>query len=111
MILILPILFFLLISCQSKSVEAFNFDRDCPEWLKIKIDSISTQSYYTGTVVNRYKWNDSYLFEFNIPLSSCMLCELYYIDGTKTNFPDDNTLQEYINNRTEKVFVWEYPDI
>ena len=101
---------FIFIGCHNNIVESYDFERDTPEWLKVKIDSISTKTYYFGTVVNRYKWNNNYLFEFTIPLSSCVLCELYYYDGTKNKFTDDKTVLSYINTRTDKVFVWKYPD-
>jgi len=109
MFLIFSLFFFTMISCQSNLVESFIYERDTPEWLKVKIDSISTQKYYIGSVVNRYKWNNNYFFEFTIPFSSCILCELYYYDGTKTDFLNDNSVQNYLNNRTDKVLVWKYP--
>ena len=110
--LILSIFLFTFISCKNSVVESYVYERDTPEWLKIKIDSIltSNRNYYHGTEVNRYKWKNNFLFEFNIPLSSCLLCELYYYDGTKTNFPDDKTVLDYLNNRSDKIFVWRYPD-
>ncbi|MDR3665327.1 MAG: hypothetical protein P4L35_00665 [Ignavibacteriaceae bacterium] len=98
-----------LIGCNSSVVESFSFERDTPAWLKIKIDSISTQKYYWGTVINRYKWNNNYLFEFTIPVSSCMFCDIYFYDGTKNKFIDAKAVQSYINTRTDKVFVWKYP--
>ena len=109
MFFISTLFFITLIGCKSNVVESYNFEKDTPEWLKIKLDSISTQTYYAGTVVNRYKWNNNYLFEFSIPFSSCMLCEIYYYDGTKNKFTDDKAVQSYINTRTDKVFIWKYP--
>jgi hypothetical protein len=31
-------------------------------------------------------------------------------DGRKNKFTDDKAVQSYINTRTDKVFVWKYPD-
>ena len=99
-----------ILSCQSKVVEQNNYDfkRDNPEWLKTKIYSIakSGDEYYHGTVVNRYKWNDTLIYEFDTPLNSCKLCEVYYFNGTKTNFSDDSLVQNYLTTRTDKFIVW-----
>jgi hypothetical protein len=108
--LVHSVLLLTILSCQSNIIEQnkYDFKRDTPEWLKSKIYSIaaSDNKYYFGTEVHRYKWNDTLLFEFDIPLSSCKLCELYYYDGTKTNFPNDSTAQNYAKNRTDKFIVW-----
>jgi len=112
MFLVFSLFLVTIICCQSNVVESYNYEKDTPVWLKVKIDSISTSdnNYYFGTEVYRYKWNDNFLFEFHIPLSSCMLCELYYYNGSKTNFPNDKTVQKYLNNRTDKVHVWKLPE-
>jgi len=109
MVFLLPLTF---LSCQNNVSENYNYEKDTPAWLKTKIDSIvsTDRKYYFGTQVCRYKWEDSLLFEFKIPLSSCALCELYYYNGTKTNFPNDSTVQNYINNRTDKLLVWKWPE-
>lgn len=111
-IVFLSSLFFLTtFSCRNYIVESYDYDRDTPSWLKSKIDSIynSGRNFYFGTEVNRYKWKNNLLFEFHIPLSSCSLCELYYYDGTKTYFSDDKVVQDYINNKSDKVLVWKWP--
>jgi len=112
MFLVFSLFLFTLICCQNNVIASFNYEKDTPGWLKVKIDSIYTSNndYYFGTEVFRYKWNDNFLFEIHIPLSSCVLCELYYYNGVKTNFTDEKTVQNYLNNRTDKVLVWKYPD-
>jgi hypothetical protein len=113
-VLIVSFLFVVvIIEYKSNSVKPYNYERDTPAWLKVKIDSITAthRDYYYGTKVYRYKWKGTFLFEFDIPLSSCVLCELYYYDGTKTNFPDSNTVSDYENNKTDKMFIWKYPEL
>lgn len=110
--LVVSLFAIMLIGCKSNSVEPYNYERDTPIWLQVKIDSITAthRDYYVGTKVYRYQWKGTFLFEFDIPLSSCRLCELYYYDGTKTNSPDSNTVLDYENNRTDKMFIWKYPE-
>lgn len=108
MILMLTVLL-IFMGCHNDIAKYYDFERDTPKWLKEKIDSISTQPYYFGTVVNRYRWNSNYLFEFTIPVSSCMFCAIYYYDGTKNKFPDNQSLQNYIDTRTDRILVWKYP--
>ena len=108
--LIFLLLLFTIIGCHSNLMESYSYEKDTPVWLKVKIDSISTQKYYWGTNIFRYKWNNNYVFEFAIPSSSCMYCEMYYFNGTKVKFINDSTLQNYLKTTTDNVWVWTYLD-
>ena len=112
MILVISLIPIIFINCQNNTVSNYNYEKDTPAWLMAKIDSMvsSKHKFYWGTRVFRYEWNDSLLFEFNIPLSSCALCELYYYNGTKTKFPDSSTGQDYWLNRKNKLLIWRWPD-
>ncbi len=53
--LFLLLLFFSL-RCQDLGVVSFDFERDAPQWLKAKIETMSTQRYYVGARVYRHEW-------------------------------------------------------
>jgi hypothetical protein len=72
-----------------------------------KIDSISTNLYYGGTKVYRYKCSGSYIYYFEIPLSSCIYCEIYVQDGHKLSVTND-MLQDCLNDKKNEVLVWEW---
>ena len=112
MILVISLFPIIFIRCQNNTVSNYNYKKDTPEWLKTKIDSMvsSSNKYYWGTRVFRYEWNDTLLFEFDIPASSCKSCELYYYDGTRIKFPDYSTGQDYLFNRKNKLLIWEWPE-
>ena len=101
----------LLVNCQNQnSVEPFNYERDTPAWLKVKIDSMSTNQYYHGSQVYRYIWRNDFIYDIFIPVSSCVYCEVFNKDGAKITFTGDNMLQDYLNNRKDEILVWEWKD-
>jgi len=54
-LLIITFLLLLIIGCQgNQGTNDFDFEKDTPEWLKAKINSISERSDYLGTKVYRY---------------------------------------------------------
>jgi hypothetical protein len=81
---------------------------DQPEWLRIKIDSMSANHDYSGTKVFRYKWRGDFVYHIEIPVSSCIYCELYTPEGVKIKFADNNELQDFMNNKTDMVLIWEW---
>ena len=101
----------LLVNCQNQnSVESFNYERDTPAWLKVQIDSMSTNQYYHGSQVYRYIWHNDFIYDIFIPVSSCVYCEVFNKDGAKITFTGDNMLQDYLNNRKDEILLWEWKD-
>ena len=101
----------LLVNCQNQnSVESFNYERDTPAWLKVQIDSMSTNQYYHGSQVYRYIWRNDFIYDIFIPVSSCVYCEVFNKDGAKITFTGDNMLQDYLNNRKDEILLWEWKD-
>ena len=101
----------LLVNCQNQnSVESFNYERDTPAWLKVQIDSMSTNQYYHGSQVYRYIWHNDFIYDIFIPVSSCVYCEVFNKDGAKITFTGDNMLQDYLNNRKNEVLIWKWID-
>lgn len=97
------------ISCSSGiSSDSYNYDSETPPWLKEKIDSIgnSTGHYYDWTKVYRYNFNEPFIYNFSIPLSSCKYCELYNQKGDKITAFNDSTLQSILNKRTGEILIW-----
>ncbi len=109
-IFISSFLFLAFISCNKGDItQPYNYERDTPEWLKEKIDSISVIQFYHGAKVYRYIWNRNYVYHIMIPISSCMYCEVYDYYGNKIEFTDDKMFSDFLNNKTGKVLVWEWP--
>lgn len=96
-----------LLNCRGDSINApFDFERDTPQWLKDKIEQISDDKYYIGTTIYRYEWQDNYVYHFDIPVSSCMYCDVFNQAGIKLNFNNDEELLDFINNRKNEIVVW-----
>lgn len=105
-IYIILISLFVLASCQKEnSVQPFNYERDTPAWLKVKIDSMATTPYYIGTVVYRYEWHKQFIYHIMIPISSCAYCELYLHDGSKAQL-SESSLSDFLQNRTNEIIIW-----
>jgi hypothetical protein len=102
------LLFLTFAGCGSDKI--FNYEKDTPEWLKTKIDSVTTSNpkYYSGTKVFRYEWNKQYVYHFSIPLSSCVYCELYDQEGRKIQFTDNAMTSDFEQNKINKVLVWDW---
>ena len=99
-----------LITCNVESSKVvFDYERDTPAWLKEKIDSISSSTghYYDLTKVYRYNWNESFVYHFSVPLSSCIYCELYDHDGNKVTAIKDSLLQDILKTRNGELLLWE----
>lgn len=99
-------LFLAFLSCQN-SVQPFNYEKDTPQWLKEKIDSMSVNPDYFMSQVYRYEWKDKYVYHIMIPISSCAYCELYEEDGSKIQFANDAMFSDFLMNKKNKVLVWE----
>ena len=94
--------------CSGTGSESFHYDSEPPAWLKEKIDSISssTRHYYDWTKVYRYNFNESFIYHFSIPASSCIYCELYNQEGDRITAFNDSTLQSILNKKTGEVLIW-----
>jgi len=103
---------FILLTCIGCELEditiPFNFERDAPSWLKIKIDSLSNTNRYMYMKVFRYEWRGNYAYYIMNPISSCAYCELYDQNGNKINFSDDETFQDFLINKKNEILVWEW---
>ena len=109
LLIIFSFLMIVFIGCNN-SVEPFNYERDTPAWLKVKIDSMSTNQLYHTSKVYRNTWHNSYTYYIFNPWSSCVYCELYYDNGDKIIFTDDEMIQDYMNNRKDEIIIWEWKD-
>jgi hypothetical protein len=99
-----------LLRCSmDRGSETFKLEKDTPVWLEEKINTISnfTGHYYDWTRVYRYEWNNSFIYLFSVPASSCMYCELYDQDGNKVTAFNDSLLQDILQTRKGEVLIWE----
>jgi hypothetical protein len=79
-----------------------------PQWLDELIQARKNDPFYMGAAVYRYHWNSAAIYEFEIPLSSCLYCEVYFEDGENINW-EENNLEDYIENRSDKIRIWYNP--
>lgn len=97
---------FLIVVSSCKKDDSDDVDQ-IPDWLIELIDEIKDDPYYAGTVIYSHDWNNEKYYHIIIPVSSCGYCDLYNSSGEKmdlTNFD----LNDYIQNRTNEMFVWYY---
>ncbi|WP_185957246.1 hypothetical protein [Gracilimonas mengyeensis] len=107
-IIIISFLLLLMIGCQgNKGTNDFDFEKDTPQWLKAEIDSISLNSYYQVIKVYRYTWKGDFVYHFEIPISSCVFCDLYDQNGSKLTFNDDKLFEDFLENKHDKVLIWQ----
>jgi len=103
--IIISILFFFFY-CSENNTSGFDYERDTPGWLKVKIDSMSSDPAYVLTKVYRYNYNSSFIYHIWIGLSSCLYCELYNQKGKKVTFNSDEELQDFLNKKKNEIIIW-----
>jgi len=106
-IFILTFLFTAFILCQNKNSTSFNYDHDCPTWLKMKIDSLTNNLDNAGTEVYRYDWNERFVYHIHIPINSCVFCLLFDQNGNKIQFASNDMISNFEKNRKSKMLIWE----
>ncbi len=106
-VLMLAALSLSLAACGAEDATApFDYERDTPAWLKVKIDSISESPGSFGTTVYRYEWRGEFVYHIEIPVSSCAYCELYDRDGTRLRFPDSATFEDFLATKRNQIVIW-----
>jgi hypothetical protein len=97
----------LLLGC-SEVVGPFDCATDTPDWLKTKLESLS--SGYWGTTVYRYEWRGEPVYHFEVPVSSCAYCELYGQDGERLQFADQGEFEDFLANKENETLICEWSD-
>ncbi len=107
-IFISVLLFAAFVGCQkNNAVEPFNYERDTPLWLKVKIDSMSTNQEYFGTEVYRYEWNGKFVYHITSIINSCMFCDVFDQNGNKIQLTSEDVL-DFQQNKKNEVLVWRW---
>jgi alpha-ketoglutarate-dependent taurine dioxygenase len=98
------LLLLILCSCSSTAPEE---EIEIPVWLKLKTEEMNQKPFYAMSTLHRYKWHYDYIYEFTIPVSSCIYCEVYKHTGEKIKF-DDITISDYNASKTEGKLIWNW---
>jgi len=99
--LIIVFLSLLFLSCEKENNPPEN-----PAWLNARISMMETESFYVGTYVYLYEWNNEYYYHIMIGLSSCMMCEFYDYRGIKVNWTQE-TIDDFQKNARKIRVVWQ----
>lgn len=102
---VLVLLVFSIIGC--KEVEIVEI---VPDWLQKRIDSTNGNCAFYGSTATRYFWDTMYVYEINIPISPCYLCDVHDGNGVAIKF-DSASAASYIKERTGKTVVWSFKDV
>ncbi len=100
---ILLIILLILSTCEKE-----RFDNKNPKWLDEMIQEMENNPYYGGSYIERYTWRNHYYYEVTIPVSSCLYCDIYNVDGERIDW-QENDLEDYLQNKTDRVLIWSYP--
>ena len=80
-----------------------------PSWLRHFLLNLNNDRYYQGSVLYRYMWKGSYYFQLEVPSETSTFMHLINQKGEFLKWPN-NHLQEFMNERSGEVVVWEYVD-
>lgn len=82
-----------------------------PAWFMELIEEAESKPlYYAGSVIYQHKYKSSYLFHFEIPVSSCAYCKVYDCDGNLIEWSSDEEFTDYLNNRTDETIIWHWEE-
>jgi hypothetical protein len=59
------------------------------------------------STISRYEYEDDYFFEVTNPAFSCLHCYIYDCDGDLAEFANSPQVSYFIDNRTDRVVIWE----
>lgn len=92
-------------SCRKGNADKYPTN---PDWLTEKISQMDTATYYEGTVVYLYKWDNYYYYLISNPLSNCILCDFYDYQGLKNEWSTDK-FDDFEKNGKRIKAVWSRP--
>lgn len=114
-IILSAFIFFAIVCCQEEnSTQPFNYEKDTPIWLKVKIDSLITTDNnddFVGMEVYRYIWDGEYVYDIYIPTYVCRYCLLYDKNGIKISFSSSQDMIDFEETRRNKIVIWKWEDL
>ena len=99
--LALTLLILFAFSCEKESHEDEN-----PGWLNEFIREIEDDPFYNLSSIVRWKYLGDYYYEVDNPVSSCLYCEIYDIEGNQVSWSFEE-LDSFLENRTDRKLIWQ----
>ena len=106
MIIISSFSLLLVIGCHKSSIDEGS--NNIPEWLQDKIELMSKNQLFVGTKIYRYHWNEEYVYDIQIPSSSCLYCDLYYQSGKKIRIVNDAQYRQFLGSIKNELLLWKW---
>ena len=69
-------------------------------------DTLETKNYYWGSKIYRHTWKSNYYYHLEIPLSSCLYCNIYKYNGENVNWKTEN-MDDYLKNKQDEIIMCE----
>lgn len=108
-ILFIAFLVFAFTGCELEDFTIpFNFGKDAPSWLKIKVASLTDTGMYVYMQVYRYEWNDKYVYNITSPFNSCIFCDMYDDAGNNLIFSTNEMFLDFLYNKKNETLIWEW---
>ncbi|MBN2664120.1 MAG: hypothetical protein JXR68_10765 [Bacteroidales bacterium] len=89
------------------SCEKISQKNSLPDWLETLTDSLEVNDYYWGSKIYQYKLEKEYYYDLQIPISSCMYCNIYTEQGNLVNWTNKD-IEDYLENRKNELIVWKW---
>jgi len=97
----------LIAGCEEPEDEYIVCGKKNPAWLLDLIEEANSKPlYYAASSICEYEYQDSYLIEFDNPLSSCLLCRVYDCDGNLIEWSSQEEITDFMNNREYRRSIW-----
>ena len=76
------------------------------QWYVDVVESAENSGLHKRSTIYRYDYEDSYFFEVENMLFSCMYCYIYNCDGNLAEFSESAGIDDFIEHRTDRVRIW-----
>jgi hypothetical protein len=91
---------------------AIENEENRPEWLVAKIDEIENIHSNDTAIINvqifKGKWNEQIIYFIKNSLQSCLLCEVYYEDGTQVMLFNDSDIGSFCETSENWALIYEF---
>ena len=83
--------------------------KDMPDWLQIKIHDIE-KTPLAEAKAYQCEWKDQTVYFIYFNYNSCLVCNVYYVDGKKITFEDDGESDDFISISKNWKLIWSFCD-
>ncbi len=101
-IIIFSFLFLFILACKK---EETHVNKDIPDWLLPKIESLENSGHCYDCSVTRITFNEEFYYHLYCGYWSCMYCQLYDKNGKLIDWANEK-YSDFISKKKDEIVIW-----